>query len=95
MKAIFLSATRRFGKSSKTGNDYDMCMISIAVPVENVTTANMTFQGFGFEAKEIDLNPLVMAQFANVKPFTEVDLVIEPTPKNFSRTWVNGLVSAK
>lgn len=94
MIITFIGVSRRSGTSKKTGNPYDMCQLSFAVPIQPVNSANMQLQGYGFEAKEIDVQPEAMEQFYDIPSFHQVDVIIEPKPTNFNQTWVVGIKPA-
>lgn len=95
MKVLFLSATHRYGTSSKTGNKYDMSRLTYLKPVEPVVKEGMTYLGYGMESREINLDPTVLNQFQHCTAGSEVDLILEPSPNNPSMNWVIGLVPPK
>lgn len=90
MKVKFIGATRRTGKSKKTGNDYDMCQLTYAIPVQPSARPDNVFSGTGHSVQEIDLCPEAIAIFNNIQLGEEVDLVVQPKPSNPRMTWVVG-----
>lgn len=91
MKVMFIGAARRHG-TSKAGKQYDMCMFSYAVPIKPVTTATMNYHGFGYEVKEVDLEPSALNQFAMCQIGEMVDVDVQPNPTDLTRNIVSGIV---
>lgn len=94
MKVTFVGVTRRKGTAKASGNAYDMCMFFYAVPVDSVNKPSMQYHGYGYETKEMELNPDSMDQFKDVKLGQVIDVKVEPKPNNPRFTWVCGLESA-
>jgi hypothetical protein len=92
MKVHFIGVARRHGKSSKTGNPYDMCMLSYAVAIKPATTQNMTYAGFGYEVKEVDLDANALSQFALCKLGELVDVEVQPNPNDLTKNIVSGII---
>ena len=93
MQVIYLNATRRNGisyKKSAAGVPYDICNLSYLIPVEPTAKENMTFAGYGYEVREIELDVNSMAAFANAKPLTQIELILSPKPTRPSVNWVIG-----
>lgn len=93
MKVIFVNAIEMQGKSKKDGSPYHFATLRYAVPVEPVSRENLMIRGFGYEVKELSLDPNAVPAFVNVKPFTEVDVRLEPRPQNPNQNQVVGLVA--
>ena len=92
MKVRFIGVARRYGTSSKTGKQYDMCMLSYAVPIKGNVTQSMNYSGFGYEVKEVDLDPNAMNHFALCKLGEIVDVEVQPNPSDLTRNIVSGIV---
>lgn len=92
MKVHFIGVARRYGTSSKTGKQYDMCMLSYAVVIKPNVTQSMNYSGFGYEVKEVELDPNAMNHFALCKLGEIVDVVVQPNPSDLTRNIVSGIV---
>ena len=92
MKVHYIGVARRYGTSSKTGKQYDMCMLSYAVPIKGNVTQSMNYSGFGYEVKEVDLDPNAMNHFALLKLGEIVDVEVQPNPIDLTRNIVSGIV---
>lgn len=88
MNVIFLGAYRRHGVSGKTGKSYDMCKLLVAVPAQSKTTDQFEYIHHGMNVQELDLSPVALSQFADVKPSQKIDVAVEPKPDNMNRNWV-------
>lgn len=92
MKVVFMGISQRKGISNKgLGNPYEMVKIHLATLIEEIHAQNMTATGQGYQERQLDLDPLCLPQFQKVKPFSEIDVNVEPKPNNFNQTWVVGL----
>mgnify|MGYP002795075811 CR=1 FL=1 len=90
MKVLVLNAQRAAG-ISKTGNQYDICTVTYAVPVQQVSRENRKVVGYGFNAQEVGLDPGSMGQFAAYEYPLELNLIIEPDPQNLNRNMCKGV----
>jgi len=94
MKRHFLNAVHAKGTSYKAdkvnGKPFDFTQVTVAIPFESRSDTNFQSDGFGWEVEKFDLDPMALAQFDGLKLGQEVDLIIEPQPKNSRRTWVTG-----
>lgn len=77
MKANVCGVRRMAGTAKSSGNAYDMCNISLLVPVEQVNNAKMQINGAGFTVMEVPLAPEAMPVFMNQKYPVQVNLVTE------------------
>jgi len=92
MKVVFMGISQRSGISNKgQGNPYEMHKIHLATPVEEINAPHMTATGHGYQERQLDIDPLCVPHFQKLKPFTEIDVNVEPKPTNFNQTWVVGL----
>lgn len=93
MKALVIGVKRMFG-TSKTGNQFDMCNVSILTPVASQSNGKITVQGYGNEITEIPCDNAAMAQFATLSFPGTYDLVVEPRPNRGQLEMVcTGIVS--
>ena len=96
MKLKVLSVSRRVGVSFKkvaTGTNYDICNLVYMIPIESQKTANSEFSGYGFETRELPIStPEVMEQFSGLKLPVDVEVDVQPDPRNPSRNVVMGIV---
>ncbi len=75
MKVQVIGIQRRFGKSKKSGNDYDMCQLHVLREVTPATNENNTLQGSGFQSVEMDADTKLINDLSGQKfPFfAEID----------------------
>lgn len=92
MKVIYVGADHRQGTSKKTGKSYNMARLYYAIPAESKSTSDYVYQAHGYRLVEVDLLPEALPQFASCKPFTQVDVALEPVPSNPSRNQVTGIL---
>jgi hypothetical protein len=86
----YLGVMRRVGVS-KAGNNYDLCKLFYAVPMESKKSESNTLTAYGFEQREIDLDSETIAQFSDIESGTQIDLNMVPNPQNPQRNIVSGL----
>lgn len=77
MKVICAGVRHQYGKSKKTGKNYDMAAVITLCPIGAAATADYTKIGHGYEMAEIDLRPDAMEQFANLQFPCTVDLMTD------------------
>lgn len=87
MKVLTLGVVRMSGTSMKSGSPkpYDMTRISYAVAVEPVNTEKRQLQGYGYEHRDVDLDPAALPQFKDVKFPCVLDLDVQVDPANLRR----------
>jgi len=91
MKVLVLNAERAKGVSPKNNREYDICTVTYCIPVENVSRENRQVVGYGLRAQELGLDPSAMSQFSKYEYPIELDLIIEPDPRNMNRNLVKGV----
>ncbi len=92
MKVVFMGISQRSGISNKgQGNPYEMSKIHLAMPIDEINTPHMTATGVGYQERQLDIDPLCIPQFQKLEPFSNIDVMVEPKPNNFSQTWVVAL----
>ncbi len=94
MKKLILNVANRHGTSFKsvaTGKPWAMCRLSYLEELEMVQGEKFTQTGYGFDAKEIDLDPNCLEQFSSIKFPAEVELLFSPKPDDMSKNWVVGI----
>lgn len=92
MKVVFMGISQRSGTSDKgKGKPYEMAKIHLAMHIEEINALHMTQTGQGYQERQLDIDPLCVGQFQALKPFSDIDVIVEPKPNNFSQTWVVGL----
>lgn len=57
MRVTVRGAYTMSGTSKKSGNQYAMCYLVIETKQESVANANMQRIGFGFDSKELEMEP--------------------------------------
>lgn len=92
MKVTVFNAQRARGISAKNNSEYDICTVTFGTPVQSVQRDNRQVSGYGLNAQEIGLDPLALSQFAKLTFPCEVDLLIEPDPRNINRNICKGIV---
>ena len=97
MKVMFLGASVRKGTSEKTGNDYTIGELKYSMQDESSQklfpdgSIMWTYTAHGHTSMSLPLDPQQLSKFAKVQPNTEVNLILEPMPRNPSRNWVTGV----
>lgn len=79
MKLNVIGVKRIQGKSSKTGNDFDMCRIFALVPISPLS-GKTNIQGFGFELAEMELDPEALLSFSRVSFPAMLELQTDTRP---------------
>jgi len=91
MKVLVLNAQRAKGVSKKNGNDYDICTVQFGIPIENVSREGRQVIGYGINPQEIALDPAALKDFSSYEFPVELDLIIEPDPRNMNRNICKGV----
>lgn len=91
MKVTIFNAQRARGVSAKTNAEYDICTVTFGTQVQPVHRDNRQVTGYGLDAKEIGLDPAALTQFGKLVYPCEVDLLIEPDPRNINRNICTGI----
>lgn len=91
MKVTVFNAQRAKGVSAKNNNEYDICTVTFGTPVQSVQRDNRQVIGYGVNANEIGLDPAALSQFAKQTFPVELDLIIEPDPRNINRNICKGI----
>lgn len=91
MKVTVFNAQRARGISAKTNNEYDICTVTFGTPVQTMQRDNRQVTGYGVNAQEIGLDPAALAQFSKHSYPCDLDLVIEPDPRNINRNICKGI----
>lgn len=76
MKFRVIGAKRIEGLAKASGKPFDMCRAYCLVPVET-GQGKTVVTGYGSEVAEMELDPLALPQFANLKFPADVELKIE------------------
>lgn len=77
MKANVVGVKRMAGTAKGSGNQYDMCNISVLMPIEQVNNQKMQINGAGFSVMEIPLAVESLPQFMGLKYPVQVQLSTE------------------
>lgn len=93
MKVTVFNAQRARGISSKNNQEYDICTVTFGTPVQSVQRDNRQVVGYGIQPQEIGLDPAALSQFGKLSYPAEVDLIIEPDPRNINRNICKGIVA--
>ena len=93
MKVTVFNAQRARGISQKNNSEYDICTVTFGTPVQAVQRDNRQVSGYGLNNNEIGLDPSALSQFAKHTYPVELDLIIEPDPRNINRNICKGIVA--
>lgn len=81
MKANVCGVRRMAGTAKQSGNAYDMCTVTLLVPVENVNNSKMQINGAGFSTMEMPLLVEALPQFMNLKFPVTLELETDVRPR--------------
>lgn len=99
MKVRYIGANCRTGTSEKTGRPYSIAEVSFLVPDSHGEkkapdgTVIWRYVGHGERVQSVPLDPSKLSDFADVKPGSQVELMLEPVPENPSRNQVVGVAA--
>jgi len=93
MKVLVLGVVHMNGLSKKSTppKPYDMTRIMYAVEITPIDTQDRKLQGYGFETRNLDLDPVALPQFKDVKFPSYLDLDVQVDPANLRRNICKGL----
>jgi hypothetical protein len=77
MKATVCGVKRMSGTAKQSGNAYDMCNITLLVPIEQVNNAKMQINGAGFSTMEMPLEIEGLTAFMSLKFPLVLDLLTD------------------
>lgn len=77
MKAQILGIKHITGISKEKGTPFTLCNALIALPIENLTNANVQITGYGFDVSEMAVLPEALPQFSGLKYPCSVELVLD------------------
>jgi hypothetical protein len=77
MKIQVLGVKRMSGTAKESGNPFEMASLLAIVPIENVSNAKFSVQGYGYETGEMLLDPECIKQFENFKFPCALELTME------------------
>ena len=77
MRMLVNNVTRTHGIKKADGKPYDMYVITVSLPIQNVSQGNYNFEGFGTQPATMELDPSIYHQFKNLKDPVYLDLTIE------------------
>ena len=77
MKIQVLGVKRMSGTAKESGNPFDMGSLLAIVPIENVSNAKFSVQGYGYETGEMLLDPECIKQFESFKYPCSLELTME------------------
>ncbi len=76
-KTQVLGVKRMSGTAKESGNPFDMGALLVIVPIENVSNAKFSVQGYGYEVGEMVLDPECIKQFEHFKFPCALELEME------------------
>jgi hypothetical protein len=91
MKVTVFNAQRAQGVSAKNNNEYDICTVTFGTPVQRVQRDNRQVSGYGLDDNELALDPAALKEFSAYTYPCELDLIIEPDPRNINRNICKGI----
>lgn len=83
MRVHALGVYQMTGISKKSGQPYNMAKLVIQVPCEVVANANMKRSGFGYSAKELDLEPEALPKFSQFQFPCELEVEVGSRVSSF------------
>lgn len=78
MKMQVLGVKRMNGIAKESGDPFDMATLFGILPIEQVTSAKFSVQGYGYEIGEMVLDPDALKQFEHFKYPCLLELDLEP-----------------
>lgn len=90
-KLMVLGVFYTHGVSKKTGSPYSISKVIYGREISPVKTEARSVEGFGFEAQDMDLDPMAVMAFKDMKFPALIDCKIECQPNNPQRNWITGL----
>jgi hypothetical protein len=67
MKIQVLGVKLMKGLSKESGNPFEMCSLFAVLPIEQVTGAKFSVEGYGYEVGEMAVEPSAVKQFESFK----------------------------
>lgn len=77
MKTLVANVQRTHGVSKTNGKPYDMHVITVLMPLQNVSQGNYNVEGYGTVPAEMVLDPAILHKFKNLKDPSYLDLTVE------------------
>lgn len=92
LQVTLLCASKGEGISTKSGvpKPYSFAYVEYLIPAQNFIQGDHNIQKNGFEVKQIGMinNQEAFQKFQNVKPLTQVELVLSANPEDPSKNIV-------
>jgi len=94
MKILYVGSESIQGVKKATGEAYGpFYKMYYLAPVQTVQRDTRTVMGTGYTPQEISISPEVFAQLQQVKPLTQIGLVVEADPTNLRRNIITGVAA--
>lgn len=77
MKIQVLGVKRMHGTAKESGNQFDMASLYAVLPIEQLSGAKFSVEGFGYEVGEMPLEPAAIKQFENFKFPCALELTLD------------------
>ena|SRR5687768_9018246 len=77
MKMLVINVLRTHGNKKADGKPYEMFIITVGLPVQNVSQGNYNQEGYGNSTATMELDSAIFHHFKNLKDPTYLDLTIE------------------
>lgn len=77
MKALVINAKKTYGKKKSDGTPYEMYVVTVSLPLRNISMGNYNVEGYGHDIAEIPLEPSILPKFQNLKEPTYLELVTD------------------
>jgi len=77
MKIQVLGVKRMHGTAKESGNQFDMASLYAVLPIEQLSGAKFSVEGFGYEVGEMPLEPSAIKQFENFKFPCALELTLD------------------
>lgn len=79
MKAQVLGIKVMQGRGKESGEPFEMARLSVIFPIENVSNAKISIQGYGYEVGEMLVDAKALPQFSGFKYPCVLELITEST----------------
>lgn len=78
MRALVLNVKHTHGFKKADKSPYEMFIITVALPLSPFSSANYSYDGFGFDTAELPIEGELYSRFADLKEPRILELQVEP-----------------
>lgn len=77
MRALVLNAKKTHGVKKANGAPYEMCVVTISLPLKEFSSSTYNMAGYGHDVAELPLDPEAFLKFSELKEPRVLDLQLE------------------